>query len=170
MNQEIREDPSGEEVGKIQIRRVNLHDENRLVALDSLCFGEEAYNAKFMHKCLMNDNIQMWCIEISSQLCAYVMVEKVGNLPLQTFEVLSLAVHPTFRRQKLATDLIQHIFNILQDGTITLQVDKKNTIAQHLYTSLGFRRVSPLETDSWSDKRQKWRMATELSKKIHKDQ
>ena len=58
--------------------------------------------------------------------------------------ITSLAVHPKFKRQKIATKLLLDAFSIarrIQMPKITLQVRVDNIAAQNLYSKLGFAKT-----------------------------
>lgn len=84
------------------------------------------------------DQGQMWGLRIEGRLVAFIFYR---HLPL-TAEVLSLAVHPDFRRQghlkRLFQELIKGLKNNAQVSEIWLEVHVQNRAAIGLYESLGF--------------------------------
>ena len=59
-------------------------------------------------------------------------------------EILTLAVHPSYRRQGIASSLLKEVQNFLiTEGKhrIFLEVNVKNTSAQKLYSKSGFQQI-----------------------------
>lgn len=56
-------------------------------------------------------------------------------------EILTLAVHPDFRRKGVATGLIRYLLQGFR-GSIYLEVRASNSGAQEFYKCLGFQQVS----------------------------
>jgi ribosomal-protein-alanine N-acetyltransferase len=54
--------------------------------------------------------------------------------------IISLAVHPTYRRKGHGTALVQAVMRRLRSGVVEIQVRPSNTVALQFYPTLGFER------------------------------
>jgi ribosomal-protein-alanine N-acetyltransferase len=71
--------------------------------------------------------------KVVGYICCWIVADEI--------HILNLASHPDFRRQGIATTLLNSLFNFVQDKNITLvtlEVRRFNTPAFQLYKKLGF--------------------------------
>ncbi len=72
----------------------------------------------------------------------------VSSLHGEVAHLISIAVHPKFRRKGIATILLRETLRFLMTRNIvefSLEVNRKNTEAISLYSKLGFERTGMLE-------------------------
>lgn len=105
-----------------------------MAQLECLCFSDPWSRAA------LSDALESTC---GLWLCAYHGDCLVGALGAQVLEpeaeILSVGVHPDFRRQGIARQLLIECFaRIRAVKTVYLEVRRSNFPAQALYTSFGF--------------------------------
>ncbi len=113
-----------------------------LVVLEEACFSvpwsRQSFEAElagnqFSRVCMIVNPGQGCKIEVISYICAWIVFEEI--------RFLNVAVHPAFRRQGLARQLICHVLRLGADAGCCrglLEVRKANTSARNLYEYFNF--------------------------------
>ena len=90
--------------------------------------------------------------ELKNELALWLVAEEegtaVGYVGSQTVmdetDMMNIAVHPDYRRQRIAEALVEHLIcQLKQRGSrcLTLEVRASNLSAQRLYEKLGFSQI-----------------------------
>lgn len=120
------------------IRRVEINDLNSIYFLETLCF-KDPYPRELLYMFLSLYPELFFVAEINSMIVGYVIsVIKPGHIG----HIVSLCVHPKFRRKGIGTKLIQSVeetcrkkFNVCK---FRLEVRVSNAGAISFYTKLGY--------------------------------
>jgi ribosomal-protein-alanine N-acetyltransferase len=70
------------------------------------------------------------------RILGYIIGVKMGCKGI----IISLAVHPEYRRHRYGSQLVQAVTERLNAAVLEIQVRRSNTGAQSFYTSLGFEK------------------------------
>ena len=123
------------------IRDCAVQDIPRVLAIERLSFDDPYAESLFL-SFLERFPSGFRVAESDGTLTGYSII-----LPLrdrQTTVITSLAVHPDFKRKKIATRLLADAIAIakkIQAPSITLQVAVDNIAAQSLYSKFGFTKI-----------------------------
>ncbi len=112
-----------------------------LGVLHRQCFGAAAWSTTQISGSLSQPTCQGWAVMNEGSLVGFILVQRSGD----DAEILTLAVHPDYRRQGLAKKLAtQAIKSTREYGAkrILLEVGISNIPAQALYTHLGFSTMA----------------------------
>ena len=119
---------------EIMIRRADERDLGAVVHLEIVCFSDP-WSREGLRAALAQEH-GFW-------YCAYKGEKLVGMLGAQVIapegEILSVAVHPEYRRKGIARALITRFLEEAPDlDAVFLEVRRSNGAAQALYASFGF--------------------------------
>ena len=101
-----------------------------------------------IEKNILSKNVIISDIKSNSTTYAVYYIDEVpiGYLAysycVDHIDIISVAVIPKFRHKKIATSLINYLFNKYNNIKIFLEVRKSNTPAISLYESLNFKCIS----------------------------
>lgn len=130
----------------IIIRTITEPDIKKVHALDELCFPTPWPLKSYYYELHENTASRMWVAvqqetpEQPERIVGMIVVW----LLIDITHIATLAVHPDFRRQRVAYQLICTALNeTLKEGaeSATLEVRASNSAAQHLYRRFGFQLV-----------------------------
>lgn len=120
-------------------------DLDRLWRLDQLCFEAGiAYTQRDLRRFLAMPRAACVLAEIGSTLCGFALAY---SRPRDLAHVVTLDVHPTFRRRGLGRRLIESVLERSATGganRVALEVDVRNSGAIAFYRKLGFRESARL--------------------------
>ena len=89
----------------------------------------------------LNNRLSCWLVALDGD----VVVGYVGSQTvLGETDMMNIAVHPGYRKQGIATDLIQTLIDTLSkqgSHSLMLEVRQTNEPAKNLYQALGFETV-----------------------------
>ena len=112
----------------------------QVARLEQICFGTEAWSEKSVAGELDN-KLSLWLVALDGDAVAgYVGSQTV----LDETDMMNVAVHPDFRRQGIARQLIDELVQRLKAAgsrCLTLEVRASNAGAIALYENLGFQEV-----------------------------
>ena len=121
------------------IRSLTLMDAPALAALDALCFGSEAWSTDALASSLALPTTTGMAWEEGGQIIGFYLVQKTEG----ETEILTLGVHPEFRRRGTGRAMLAHILHERgAEGVVFLDVAEDNHAAQRLYESCGFKVFS----------------------------
>lgn len=124
------------------IRVMSLADIEMVQKIDKLSFTLPWPESAFRYELLENPRSMVWVAEIKDWQGKSIIVGVVVVwLILDEAHIATLAVHPDYRRQGLARNLLMVALqeaNDLGATSATLEVRETNVSAQSLYTQLGF--------------------------------
>ncbi|MDG6906619.1 MAG: GNAT family N-acetyltransferase [Nitrososphaerota archaeon] len=130
---------------QILIRYCVVQDIPEVLAIENLSFADPYPESLFL-SFLERFPIGFRIAESDGNLSGYSVI-----LPLQdknTVVITSLAVHPNFKRNKIATRLLIDAMKIarkFKSPSITLQVAVDNIAAQSLYSKFGFTKTGAIK-------------------------
>lgn len=111
----------------------------QVAQLETICFSSP-WSENSLREELENP-LSLWLVaQEGEQLLGYVGSQTV----LGETDMMNIAVHPDFRRRKVAKTLILALVEQLKaqgSHSLTLEVRQSNEIAQSLYLGLGFQQV-----------------------------
>lgn len=112
-----------------------------LTALHALCFDVPWDESAFTS--LFSNNAFGFCLTLleTKEIAAFILLRSAAA----ETEILTLATHPLYQRQGLATQLLQHTCNALSAQGIEeifLEVRADNLTAQALYIACGFTEIA----------------------------
>ncbi|MCK5559255.1 MAG: GNAT family N-acetyltransferase [Thermoplasmata archaeon] len=122
------------------IREAILEDVEELKKLDELCFGQQVqYDALQLLYYIIDPDSYTLIIDYNEKVIGFIIFSTAK--PAGVANIVTLDVHPEFRRQGIASKLLnaaeQHI-TALHLKTITLQVGLSNVAAQNFYKKKGY--------------------------------
>lgn len=119
------------------IRLMTLDDMEQVVAIDQASFSLPWPAKSFRFEITDNPASRAWVAEsdgkIISMIVAWMFVDEV--------HIATIATHPDFRRQGIASGLLIHTLqSVMSEGAKSsfLEVRAGNTAAQEMYRKLGF--------------------------------
>lgn len=123
-------------IPNLTIRRMTPADLEAVVALDRLSFSQPWPKSAFVNE-LNAPYSRSWVAEHEGNIIGMIVIW----LTLDEAHIATLAIHPDFRRQGIARQLIIHTLRAAwKEGAryAFLEVRRSNHAAQALYQSLGF--------------------------------
>jgi len=125
------------------VRRVEISDAARVQALERECFPDP-YPAYLLDDLIKNEREHFFVAVDSGEIVGYSVASATGR----EGHVVSVAVHPSHRRQGIGTDLVSTVLRELaKDGVtgIHLEVRIGNVAAISFYERLGFQARSQMK-------------------------
>jgi ribosomal-protein-alanine N-acetyltransferase len=119
----------------IQIGKCELDDLERLYKIEVLCFNERVrYSKGHYENLLKSRDVDSLRVAIGIEILAYVFWSN------RTHEIITLNVHPKYRRMGLASIIMRLLENSVKKPTVlTLEVYERNHAAIRMYKKLGYR-------------------------------
>ena len=120
------------------IRQAVLQDAQQMAELDRICFSVPWSLESFVQELSVNERAMYFVAEIDGQIAGYAGLWQI----VDEGHITNVAVAPQFRRQKLATAILEAF---LAEGrargirAFTLEVRASNIAAQELTGNSGFR-------------------------------
>ena len=123
----------------MEIRLMEKADIVQLAELEKQCFSDPWSVSAFEYE--LQNPLSLWLVAAEGDTVAgYVGTQTV----IDESDMMNIAVHPDFRRQKIAENLILRLIRMLderQSKSLTLEVRVSNAAAIALYDKLGFVQV-----------------------------
>ena len=115
------------------VRKCREEDVDEVYEIEKVSFLRP-YPKLFFHHYLSE---HFFVAERNGKIVGYIIADIKRNL------IVSLAVHPSFRRRGYGRALMQHVMDYMR-GEILLQVRKSNESAIKFYEKMGFRKKGEL--------------------------
>ena len=124
----------------MMIVTMNADHVAQVADLEKICFGTEAWSLNSVTSEL-NNPLSLWLVAVEEdRVAGYVGSQSVCG----ESDMMNIAVHPDFRRQGLAEQLVDHLVAALKEkgnACLTLEVRASNAPAIALYEKTGFSEV-----------------------------
>lgn len=124
----------------IRIARFRLSQLKRILEIESASFGADAYPKELFLDLFRESPGLFLAAKYGLRIAAYM----ITDVRRGTAEVVSIAVHPDYRRRGVAGALMRYTLRALRRGRIgevKLMVRRDNEAAIAFYLGFGFRRV-----------------------------
>ena len=126
---------------EIKIRRMRKEDIPEVSQMERLSFPTP-WSSNIFSVELEKENFAFYyLLEYQNHLVAYGGYWKIKN----EAHLVTLAVHPSFRRKGLGRRLLEHLIEKMQKqglDTITLEVRSSNLTARKFYEKFGFKKIA----------------------------
>jgi len=117
---------------------MRIEDIPSIVAIEEVSFSNPWRAESFLSELNNNRVARYYCLEINERVVGYMGVWLIIN----EAHITNVAIWPGCRGQGWGEYLMRHVMRELKKiglMSITLEVRVSNTIAQNLYTKLGFK-------------------------------
>ncbi len=121
----------------MNIRRMTLDDLAQVVAIDKVSFSLPWPERSFRFEITENPASRAWVAEEDGKIVGAI----VAWLLVDEAHIATIATHPDFRRQGIASKLlIRTLQSMMNEGALTsvLEVRESNSAAQEMYRKFGF--------------------------------
>ncbi|HQU37000.1 MAG TPA: ribosomal protein S18-alanine N-acetyltransferase [Anaerolineales bacterium] len=121
----------------MNIRRMTLDDLAQVVAIDKVSFSLPWPERSFRFEITDNPASRAWVAEENGKVVGAI----VAWLLVDEAHIATIATHPDFRRQGIASKLlIRTLQSMMNEGALTsvLEVRESNSAAQEMYRKFGF--------------------------------
>jgi len=127
------------------IRRLRVGDLPRVLQIERVSFGPDAYSASTFMAHVFRDRKGLFVAhDESGRIVGYTLIRVgLGWIGAKRGGITSIAVDPAYRRQGVGRALIAQAIQHLREHDVDeadLEVSVTNRSAQSLYESFGFRR------------------------------
>ena len=111
----------------------------QIASLEKLCFHDPWSEKSIASE--LDNRLSLWIVAVDGDTVAgYVGSQSVMGWA----DMMNIAVHPDYRRQGVAQELVEHLVADLMENDVTcltLEVRASNEPAKALYAKLGFQQV-----------------------------
>lgn len=125
------------------IRSAKKEDLNQIYNIELLSF-KDPY-PKYLFDIFLNDPSILFLVCLSCEkLLGYI----IASLKNREGHIISLAVHPAFRRRKIGSTLLKEALNLMKKTKILfvkLEVNENNVAAINFYKKHGFKFVKKIK-------------------------
>lgn len=121
----------------MNIRRMTLDDIEQVVEIDKVSFSLPWPERSFRFEITDNPASRAWVAETDGKIVGMI----VAWMLVDEAHIATIATHPEFRRQGIASKLLIHTLQaMLNEGakTSVLEVRESNISAQEMYRKFGF--------------------------------
>ncbi len=121
----------------MNIRPMTIDDLAQVVAIDQVSFSLPWPERSFRFEITDNPASRTWVAEINGRIVGMLVVW----LLVDEAHVATIATHPEFRRQGIASRLLIHALQMMQGegaATSVLEVRESNLAAQEMYRKFGY--------------------------------
>ena len=121
----------------MNIRRMTLDDIAQVVAIDQSSFSLPWPERSFRYEVTDNPASRAWVAEQDGKIVGMIVVW----LLVDEAHIATIATHPEYRRQGIASSLLIHsLMYMRSEGALTsvLEVRESNAAAQEMYRKFGF--------------------------------
>jgi len=124
----------------LQIRKMTLEDVPTVLVLDQISFSLPWPERSFRFELTENMASRCWVAEVDGRVVGMV----VGWLLVDEMHIATIATHPEYRRQGIASKLLLHtLLKSMDEGARTsfLEVRESNQAAQEMYLKFGYEKT-----------------------------
>ena len=124
----------------LQIRKMTLEDVPTVLMLDQISFSLPWPERSFRFELTENTASRCWVAEVDGRIVGMV----VGWLLVDEMHIATIATHPDYRRQGIASKLLLHtLWKSMDEGALTsfLEVRESNLAAQEMYLKFGYEKT-----------------------------
>ena len=124
----------------LQIRKMTLEDVPTVLMLDQISFSLPWPERSFRFELTENIASRCWVAEVDGRIVGMV----VGWLLVDEMHIATIATHPDYRRQGIASKLLLHtLWKSMDEGALTsfLEVRESNLTAQEMYLKFGYEKT-----------------------------
>ena len=124
----------------LQIRKMTLEDVPTVLVLDQISFSLPWPERSFRFELTENTASRCWVAEVDGRIVGMV----VGWLLVDEMHIATIATHPDYRRQGIASKLLLHtLLKSMDEGARTsfLEVRESNLAAQEMYLKFGYEKT-----------------------------
>ncbi|WP_428047163.1 ribosomal protein S18-alanine N-acetyltransferase [Candidatus Proelusimicrobium excrementi] len=124
----------------VQIRKANLYDIQQIDIIEQK-LDHRILSYNLLSSTVNKDTYYYFVATIDDNIIGYISAEFL----VDHIDILSIAVLKEYRRQNVATLLLNELFNVcnvLQVQDIFLEVRCSNTAAIKFYEKMGFKKIS----------------------------
>jgi ribosomal-protein-alanine N-acetyltransferase len=124
----------------LQIRKMTLEDVPTVLVLDQISFSLPWPERSFRFELTENTASRCWVAEVDGRIVGMV----VGWLLVDEMHIATIATHPDYRRQGIASKLLLHtLWKSMDEGALTsfLEVRESNLTAQEMYLKFGYEKT-----------------------------
>ena len=121
----------------VQIRKMTVEDIPVVVRLDQISFSLPWPERSFRFELTDNPASRCWVAEVQQRVVGMI----VAWLLVDEMHIATLATHPDYRRQGIASKLLSHILlQGIEEGAQSsfLEVRESNDAAQEMYRKFGY--------------------------------
>lgn len=121
----------------MNIRRMTLDDLAQVIAIDQASFSLPWPERSFRFEITENPASRAWVAETDGRIVGMI----VAWMLVDEAHIATIATHPAFRRQGIASKLLIHTLQgMMNEGakTSVLEVRESNISAQEMYRKFGF--------------------------------
>lgn len=118
------------------LRPTRLEDVRDLAMVEALCFPYERWSLEQLRDSLSLQTTYGWEVVEEGAVVAFILVQRAG----MESEILTLAVHPDYRRRGFGRNLVQKVLDSSGAQTVFLEVAADNLAANGLYEACGFKQ------------------------------
>jgi [ribosomal protein S18]-alanine N-acetyltransferase len=131
---------------KIETATIKVLDE--LYELEEACFDQEAFSKRQIGYLLTDYNTVALMAKVEGSIVGFIIAQVEVEENTEFGHIITLNIAPKYRHQKIATNLLKEIEDILKLKGITesrLEVREDNHVAIKLYKTLCYRTMGKLE-------------------------
>jgi len=131
---------------KIETATIKVLDE--LYALEEACFDQEAFSKRQIAYLLTDYNTVALIAKVEGSIVGFIIAQVEVEENTEFGHIITLNIAPKYRHQKIATNLLKEIEDILKLKGITesrLEVREDNHVAIKLYKTLSYQTMGKLE-------------------------
>src|SRR5215471_7115195 len=124
----------------LQIRNMRLEDIPAVVQLDQISFSLPWPERSFRYELTNNPASRSWVAEADGHVVGMI----VGWMLVDEMHIATIATHPEYRQQGIASKLLSHILLQSSDEgaqTSFVEVRESNFAAQEMYRKFGFEKT-----------------------------
>lgn len=124
----------------MNIRRMTLEDIEQVLEIDRASFNQPWPERAFRFEVENNAASRAWVAEENGKVVGMI----VAWLMVDEAHIATIATHPRFRRQGVASRLLRHALDYMRNegaGSSFLEVRESNLAAQELYRTFGFEEM-----------------------------